>query len=413
MRRMGIFVAGLIVLAACASSSSSDPPMAVSQALRDTAPDVAPADAIALRDGNAALAFDLQRALAKSDANLAFSPYSVSLALAMTYAGARGTTATEMATALHFTLPAAQLHPAFDAIDLAIASRGPVSIANSLWASPRISFEAPFLDTLATSYGAGVRLTDFDRPEEARSTINGWVSEQTHAKIAELIPDRVFDKSTRLVLVDAIYFKAAWQTPFPASGTGPGTFHGLHGDVSASMMHLPVTTLRHVKGEGFEAIALPYESGALSMLAIAPDDLAAFEATLDAAKWQQITSSMTDESVYLTMPKVKVDGASLSLSDALKARGMPTAFSPSDANFSAMTNAGLYIQEVFHQAFVAIDEQGSEAAAATAVIGAVDGSVSLAPPTTIPVVIDRPFVFAIRDDATGAILFLGHVVNPS
>jgi len=384
--------------------------MAVSQAVRETAPVVPAGDAIALRDGNAAFAFDLQRALAKSDANLAFSPYSISLALAMTYAGARGTTATEIASTLHFGLPAAQLHPAFDAVDLAITSRGPVTIATSLWGSPTIAYEAPFLDTLATSYGSGVRLTDFFSPEPARAEINRWVSDQTEEKIVDLLPDGSISSKTKLVLVDAIHFKAAWQNRFTAALTAPGMFHAARGDVRTPMMSREAT-LAYAAGEGYEAVALPYEGGAFSMLAIVPDDLAAFEAKLDAATWEQIGSSLHQQSVVVTLPKVKINGGSIALTDTLKARGMPTAFS-NLADFSAMTSAPVYIDNVFHEAFVAIDEDGSEAAAATAVVVDVDGSIVPNAPNPIAVTLDRPFVFAIRDDATGAILFLGHIVTP-
>jgi len=316
MRKVGKCALALALLAACASSSSStDSPIAVSQAVRETAPVVPSADAVALRDGNTAFAFDLQRALAKSDANLAFSPYSISLALAMTYAGARGTTATEMATALHFTLPAAQLHPAFDAVDLAITSRGPASIANSLWGSPTLTFEPTFLDTLATSYGAGpIR----------RDSIPG----------NEWLP-----------------------------ATQPATFHGAHGDVTTPFA---LTSTSRVDG-----------------------------------------SSMPSG----TMPKVTIAGEGTSITATLQTLGMKAAFG-AGADFSAMSAEGLQIQDVVHKAFVAIDEQGSEAAAATAVALA-DSSVSLAPPNQAIMTLDRPFLFAIRDDATGAILFLGHVVIPS
>jgi len=404
--------------------------MVASKQARVTAPNVPADDAEALREGNTAFAADFYQQL-RSDAaqdgkNLFFSPYSISLALAMTYAGARGNTATEMAKALHYTLPQDRLHPAFNALDLALTSRGEgkqaadgkafrLRVTNSIWGAPQTTFEPPFLDTLAQSYGAGVRLTDFIKdPEAARGTINTWVDHETENRIKELLPQRSISGDTRLVLVNAIYFNAAWATPFQKTATRPGTFHGLGGDVQTELMHQG-GQLDYAQGDGYRAVALPYDGNELSFVAVVPDELGAFESAFTAAQAKTIATSLAPATVELTLPKFKIDGASISLKDALAARGMKDAFVEDRADLTgiaALPNAPLHISDVFHQAFVSVDEQGTEAAAATAVVVGRTTSAPVDPPKVIEVRIDKPFLFFVRDNATGAVLFLGRVVKP-
>jgi serpin B len=424
--------ASVSLLAACSVTTSHDPnhgpndepPIAQSTIARNTQPAVSGADALELRTGDTAFAADLYQTLAKDPAfsgkNLFFSPHSISTALAMTYAGARGNTASQMAGALHFTLPQDRLHPALDALDLALSSRGQgakgddgkafrLRVTNSLWGAPQIPFAEPFLDTLATSYGAGVRLTDFEKdPEAARNTINGWVDGQTEDRIKELLGPGTVQEDTRLVLVNAIYFNAAWATPFDPKVTRAATFHGAAGDVDAQMMS-EGAELAYAEGQGWQAVSLPYDGNELSLIAVLPQDLASFEAGFSGAQTGSIVSSMQTAAVNLSLPKFKIEGSSVSLKTALAARGMNDAFMPGVADFSGMTTAEkLSISDVVHQAFVSVDEAGTEAAAATAV----EMTGSAAPTKVVDLTFDRPFVFFVRDDATGAVLFLGRVMSP-
>lgn len=401
--------------------------MVASKQSRVMAPTVPAADATALRDGNTAFAADLYQVL-RADPdwqgkNVFFSPYSISLALAMAYAGARGNTETQMASAMHYTLPQAQLHPAFDALDLALSSRGQgakgddgkafrLKVTNSMWGAPQDTFVPAYLDTLAQSYGAGIRLTDFAaNPEAARGTINTWVDGQTEDRIKELLPAGSIDGSTRLVLVNAIYFNAAWQTPFEKTATKPGTFHGVGGDSAAELME-ESASLPYAKGDGWQAVSLPYDGNELSLVAVLPDQLGAFETAFSAEKANSIASSLAfGPEVDLQLPKFKIEGASFSLKKALQARGMTDAFDEGKADLSGMTSTErLHVSDVIHQAFVSVDEAGTEAAAATAVISA--GETAIGPALeVVHLTLDRPFLFFVRDNATGAILFLGRVVK--
>jgi len=404
---------------AVSDNSTNEDSKAASTLARELTPAVAVSDAEKLRDGNAAFAVDLYgEALKAGGPNIFYSPYSISMALAMTYAGARSSTESQMATALHFDLPQDKLHPAFNQLDLALKSRSEttgtgsdgkgfrLNVANSIWGSPEVSFEPAYLDTLALNYGASVRLTDFKKdPEAARASINGWVDTQTEEKIKNLLPKGSIDNSTRLVLVNAIYFNAAWQQAFAAGATKAGTFHGLSGDTSASLMAASLETT-YSSGAGWRATSIPYEGGKLTFNAILPDDLGSFEASFNAATFNEVIAKRESAEVNLTLPKFKIDGESVSLKGALTARGMVDAFDPSSADFSGINgDRSLYVSEVVHKAFVNVDEAGTEAAAATAVVV---GTTSVAS-NIQTLTFDKPFIFFIRDEPTGAILFVGRV----
>jgi serpin B len=377
--------------------------------------------------GNSAFAFDLYQALSVEDGNLFYSPYSISLALAMTYAGARRETEQQMANTLQFILSQDRLHPAFNGLDLELAGRGEgaegtdeegfrLNIVNALWGQEDFQFISEFLDLVAENYGAGLRLLDFiNAPEDSRVVINDWVSEQTEGRIEDLIPEGVIDNLTRLVLTNAIFFNAAWLNPFTERRTKNGAFHLLDGgDVTVPMMR-QTAGFGLAKGDGYQAVELTYDGGELSMVILLPDtgQFEGFEASLDADLVRAITEGLVPTRLDLTMPKFEF-ASDFGLADTLGAMGMPVAFAssigpctPEMADFSGMTGAcELYIKEIVHKAFVSVDEAGTEAAAATA---AVLGIESLAPSVTI----DRPFVFLIRDIETGAILFVGRVADPS
>ena len=389
---------------------------------RVTSPNVSAPDLADLVNGNSAFAFGLYHFLREEkDGNLFYSPYSISLALAMTYAGARGETAQQMADTLHFTLPQDRLHPAFNSLDLELASRGEgaqgkdskgfrLNIVNAIWGQQGHKFLPTFLDTLAENYGAGLRLLDFaGNPEASRVTINDWVSDQTEGKIKDLIPQGVIDKLTRLVLTNAIYFNAAWAEPFKEDLTTDGPFHLLDGSQVTVPMMRQTTSFGYAEGEGYQAVELPYDGRELAMVILLPaaGKFEAFENSLDAGKVEAIIKNLNYREVALTLPKFEVE-SDFSLVDALAAMGMPVAFS-AGADFSGMDGTrNLYIGDVIHKAFVSVDEAGTEAAAATAVVMEATGM----PEPAVEVTVDRPFIFLIRDIETGAILFVGRVVNP-
>ncbi|MFH1907915.1 MAG: serpin family protein [Chloroflexota bacterium] len=412
-----------LLLSACGPSGGT---VAASQLKRVTDPDVAPADLQELVAGNNAFAFDMYRAVRSSDDNLFYSPYSISLALAMTYAGARGETSSQMASTLHYTLPDDRLHPALNALDLDLAQRPEqasgvsekqrfeLNIVNSMWGQVDWPFLPEFLDTLALNYGAGMRLVDYQTaPEPARKAINAWVSDETKGKIEDSIPQGVIDRLTRLVLVNAIYFKAAWEYPFEESLTEDGPFHLLDGStVSVPMMSLDTPErLGYLEGDGFQAVSLPYKGGLAEMVILLPDEgqFETFQTSLTANRFAEILSGIETQSVNLTMPKFSFT-RDLSLNEMLVGMGMNDAFDPALADFSGMDDSrDLYIQAALHKAFIAVDEAGTEAAASTAII---IGLTSM-PISEINIRIDRPFIFVIRDNPTGSILFLGRVVNPN
>ena len=421
-----LFAASLLLGAACGEGAETGRPdrsgFVSSDAQRVLSPVVPASEGEELVAGSNEFAFDLYRTLAKEDGNLFYSPYSISLALAMTYAGARGQTEQEMADTLHFTLPQDRLHPAFNGLDLELASRGQgaegtdeqpfrLNIANAIWGQEGYSFLEEFLDTLAENYGAGLRLVDFEREaEKARVTINDWVSDETEGKIKDLIPPGVIDDLTRLVLTNAIYFNAAWLNPFQEPNTEDGPFHTLDGrEVQVPMMS-QLASFGYAEGEGYQAVEMPYDGNELSMVVLLPDagEFEAFEERLSADVFSSLAGDLGQRQVVLTMPRFEYE-STFSLNDALKELGMPTAFTES-ADFAGMNGeGGLYIQAVLHKAFVSVDEKGTEAAAAT---GVVVGLTS-APTPDVELTIDRPFVFLIRDIETGAVLFAGRVLDPT
>jgi serpin B len=287
-----------------------------------------------------------------------------------------------------------------------------LDIANSIWGQRNYEFAPSFLDTLALYYGAGLRLTDFAAdPEAARNAINEWVKQQTKERIPELFAKGVIDEETRLVLANAIYFKAGWLFPFEEGATKDGPFHRLDGsEVRAPMMSLDMKQ-EYARLDHAQAVQLKYAGGNASMLVIVPDEGAfpAFEARLDASVVDSAVAALEEAQVELSMPKLDF-ASECSLSDALKALGMPSAFD-GGADFSGMTAGGgrdLFIKDVVHKANITVDEQGTEAAAATGVV-----MESSAPSVNVELTIDRPFLFVIRDDETGLVLFAGRVLDPT
>lgn len=404
-----------LVVSACGGG------VAAAQEIRSSAPR-AGADAAAMTRTAAALdafSVDLYRALAKGPGNLVLSPYSVAVALAMARAGAVGATAAQMDAVLYAAV-AGDLDAGYNAIDQALATRSgklqlgdqtlelELATANRLWGQKDFTFEQPFLDRLAASYGAGMQIVDYrTAPESSRKTINAWVEERTRGRIKDLIPQGVIDQLTRLVLTNAIYLKASWVYKLDDAVAAPFTLAD-GSTVQTQIMHLG-EDLRYGRGDGYQAVALPY-AGGLEMIALVPDagKLGAFEASLGGARLRAIVGGLRSTRVDLWLPKFSYR-TEASLKDALGALGMPIAFT-AEADFSGMTKqASLEIADVVHQAFIAVDEKGTEAAAATAVVT----RATAAPLERAELRIDRPFLYLIQDSATGAVLFMGRVSDPT
>jgi serpin B len=370
------------------------------------------------------LGVDLYGWLTRDAGNIVLSPASLALALAMTREGARGTTATEMDTVLHNDDPAA-LASSMNGLSTALDSRSgtfpgtgdedaevQLAIANSLWGQQGLAFETSFLDVLAREFGAGLRVVDYEAdPEAARVDINGWVADETAERIPELIPDGVITRDTRLTLVNAVYLLADWALPFTAEATSNGPFDTADGSTVTVPFMRQEASFEYAEGAGWQAVQLPYAGDELAMLVLVPEagGLGVLEEALAAGFVDEAVGALGPRQVILTLPKWDTE-SKVQLRNALSELGMPTAFTDA-ADFSGITSeAELAIQDVIHQANITVDEQGTEAAAATAVV---IGVTSAPVDEPVELTVDRPFVFALRDTETGALLFLGRVVDPS
>ena len=377
---------------------------------------VSTADADALRDGNAQFAGKLLATVAQARPNVALSPASISEALSMAFAGARGTTASEMASALDFRLAPGRLGAAWGAADRSLADvNGPdatLDVANALYGQAGQRFRQVFLRVLARDYGAGLRTADFERAAEAaRAEINAWVSGQTAGKIPELLGPGGVDPSTRLMLVNAVYLKARWLVPFTKQSTFPEVFHAPGGTVKVPTMHR-TGAFGYRQGAGYQALELPYRGGRLAfdILLPSPGGLQPLLSRLAGEGPLSLLADLRQQRVQLALPKFRVD-TRFELSAALQALGMRLAFEPGDADLSGIAGkpGELYIKSVVHEAYLSVDEAGTEAAAATGV-GISAAALPAQPP--IAFIVDRPFAFVLRDVKTGAVLFTGVVSRP-
>ncbi|MCS6843002.1 MAG: serpin family protein [Caldilineales bacterium] len=368
--------------------------------------------------GNVAFALDLYRQLCRQEGNLFFSPYSISSALAMTYAGARGNTAAQLARALHFGLEGDTLHATFAALngllrELNAEEKVTVQVANALWPCLGYAFLPAFLDRLKTHYGVSLTPVDFRAdPAGARQQINAWAEQHTGGKIKDLIPDGVLTPLTRLVLTNAIYFKGRWERPFDPARTQPAPFSVRPGQqVMAPTM---AQTLRCGYGEEdeLEVLELSYVGRGLSMIVLLPrevDGLARLEEQLTVEALDLWVAQLWHTEVQVFLPRFTVE-TSFRLDSALKALGAVDAFDRQRADFSGMDGSReLYLDAVLHKAFVEVAEEGTEAAAATAAAIAVRASMG----RPLLFRVDHPFLFLIRENSVGSILFMGRVVNPT
>jgi serpin B len=390
---------------------------------RNLSPALNSGDLAALVAGNSDFALGLYKALAASESsNLFYSPYSLSLALAMAYAGARGDTAKQMAGVLHFDLEQAKLHGAFNYLALELAKRAEVkdsqgkdgqgfrlNVVNDAWGQAGYPFLQSYLDTLAQNYGSGLRTVDFARAAEAtRQAINDYISGQTEGRIPELIPAGAVNELTRLVLTNAIYFNAAWWSAFSDQLTRSGPFYLSDGSTVSVPMMKQTNYFNYASGQGYQAVELPYEGRQLSMILIMPQagQFGAFEKGLNLQGLNGIISGLSAQEVVVAMPRFEFS-ADYDIGKVLQGMGMTLPFS-GGADFSGMTAAEkLFISQVIHKSFISVDEAGTEAAAASAVIMA--GAAPVTPPS---ITLDHPFIFLIRDIPTGTILFMGRVMNP-
>lgn len=376
----------------------------------------------ALVAGQTTFAFDLLQQLQTEPGNLFFSPHSIATALAMVFVGARGETQTEMADVLHWEQEAQALLSGTSRLNQVLtpntseqtdetSGQLELVVANSMWLDAAYHFLPEFLSLLTTEGEAVAQNLDFrGEPEQARQTINDWVSNVTEQRILDLLGPGSIDERTRLVLTNAVYFRANWQNEFDPAITTDQAFHRLDGsEVTTPMMHR-TDYIWAFEGPDFVAVDLLYQGGDTSMLVVVPDSgtFEGFEERFDADLLSTISSGITSRYVDLSFPGFEVEQR-VNLGDALISLGMETAFSQ-NADFSGMDGTReLYVSNVFHKASATIDERGTEAAAATAVV---IGWQSI-PPPPLEVQVDRPFLFMIRHRETGTILFMGRVVDPS
>ncbi len=371
-------------------------------------------------DSNNVFAFKMFKQL-NGEHNLIFSPFSISSALAMTYAGARGETEKQMSRVLCFGFKENVLHRDFDAILSDIESDNADSvkldIANSLWVQKNYKFLDSYFDMVKTKYHSELNYVDFRaKTEEARKEINNWTEQKTNYKIKDLLPKGSLDGDVRLVLVNALYFHASWLYKFSVNATHKDVFYvgGKNNDtVHANFMNKQGEYMYYENAEG-KMIELPYMGYKLSMLVYLPNneyDSLRMRHVFDYNYYKSINDSLGGEEVELELPKFKIT-QSFGLGDTLSNMGMKDAFLPDQADFSGMTgNTKLFISKVIHKAFIDVTEDGTEASAATAVVV----KLGMARPPRRPKIFkaDHPFIYIIRDNKTGSILFMGEVKNPT
>ena len=388
------------------------------------------------------LAVDLNRQLATGDGNLCLSPYSIQSALAMTYAGADGETRTEMARVLHFPTNDGGVPASFFALQRSLQEMsaktaelvkqskkfgGPsepitLHIANRLFAQNGYKFREAFLSLVKQNFGGAFEPVDFIAdPAAATQRINKWVADQTRDRIRDLIPGGALDKTTRLVLANALYLKAPWASEFSQNATQPEPFF-VHGGapVDVPMMRKTDKHFGYARHEGFTVVSLPYAGDDLQFVVLLPDEidgLRKLESKLTADVLAGC-AKLEKRDVDLHLPKFKLEPPTITLAEKFEALGMKTAFDKpqGSAHFDKIAPRTLkdylYISQIFHKTFIAVDEKGTEAAAATAVAMMAGTAFRSPPPPPIEVKIDRPFIYAIQHVPSGVCLFLGRVTDP-
>jgi serpin B len=370
---------------------------------------------------NSAFACDLYRKLATGEENLMFSPYSISTVMAMTYAGARGNTATEMASTLRFSLDQPHLHPAFAGIEASldgVTKDGSIrlSVANSLWPQKGYPFLRHYNSLIKKRYGVSIHAVDFEQAaEDARTQINGWAEDQTEGRIKDLIAPGILNSLTRLVLANAVYFKGKWANEFMPKYTRDVPFHVTADRIVQAPMMTQKLTCQYASHPSLDIVALPYRGDGMAMVVLLPkevDGLRQLEGELTAEALDGWLDPLVEQKVLVSLPRFKVTSM-LRLEDALRSLGMVDAFDPSRADFSGIDGrtAWLFISAVLQKAFVEVNEEGTEAAAATAVVATLGVPPAGPPPAVFWA--DHPFLFLIRETSTGSILFMGKLSDPT
>jgi serpin B len=397
--------------------------IAQSTLARDTSPQVTNADLAAVAVGTTEFAMKVFPLLDTNPGrNAFFSPYSISQAFALLAPGARGATLAQIEQTMSFPLPQDRFNPAYNKLNLDLAGKTTGTVlqnglqtpklnnANAVWGQQGFLILSAYLDTLAVNYGAGLNLVDFvGATETARQTINKWVEDRTNNRIQNLIPPNGVSSDTRLVLTNAVWFKANWASQFPLTGTASGSFINRDGSSSSVQFMRQVLSVPYAQTAGCQAVDIPYAGGDLSMLVImpTPGSFDTFLSTLSPTVLGDITSHLAQAGMDFSMPKFTFTSES-PMGTILQSLGMTDAFAPGRADFSGIDgNRDLFVAAVFHKAFIGVDEDGTEAAAATAIIA----GITAAPSANQTVKIDHPFIFLIRDRQTGLILFMGKVVN--
>ncbi len=372
----------------------------------------------AVVEGNNAFAFDLYRQYISPDtANFVYSPYSISSAFGMLYAGARGTTADEIGRVMHWSVDEPIVHSTLGALSDDLNARNgerfDFAVANRLWGASRFPFKQPFLDTLQSDYRAPLETLDFYAdPESGRQRINAWVQQQTRDKIVDLLPAGSIKQNTGLVLTNAVYMKAKWQSPFKKESTYTGEFHTSEDESHNVSMMYQRSSLSYGAFDGFQMVELPYRASDVSMVVVLPseiDGLAALEENLTANILQDSLDAMTRTSVSLRLPKFRIE-SQLNLNASLAALGMVETFANPD--LTRIADVDLFVDRAIHKAVIEVDEAGTEAAAATAIVVGIT-TCMCPPPAEFEVFnADHPFLYFLRDQRTDSILFMGRLGLP-
>jgi serpin B len=413
MSLTGLTLCGLL---ACETKNNPDPDPEQC-ALESGRSDEVSEERAAIVEDNGAFAWDLYHQVREDDANLFFSPISISAALDMTRLGARGETLDEMAALLGGAEDEVTHHAEqgglLQELDESDTCGVTLDIANRIFAQDGLGMNSDFTDGLDVDYGAPAEQLDYVAdPEAARVHINEWVADNTADKIPELLAEGIITMDTRLVLANAIYMKADWAEPFEADRTQSADFTRIDGStVSTPMMRNELEEgYAYASIDGAQLVELPYEGDELSMVLVVPDEadgLLDLEPTLNEAVVQEWFDALSPAGVSLQMPSLEMRWSE-ELSTPLKELGMQLAFE-SQGDFTGITDEiNLFISAVVHEAYVKIDEEGTEAAAATAVVAVTDSA-----PAYHYVTADHPFLFMVRDRITDSVLFIGRVADPT
>jgi serpin B len=424
--RILVFFLLCLAIACSKSGNNTQPPQyqtAQSSSARDTNPQVPDADFTAVVEGNTDFALKVFPLLDPSgSSNTVFAPYSITQAFALVAPGASGNTLIEIEQALSFSLPQDRLNMALNKLDLLITSEGTGSIdsngdqfpmlrnANAIWGQVGFSILPAYLNTLAVNYGAGIFLVDFmNAPEDARNTINAWVEGQTNNRIQNLIPPTGVTTNTRVVLTNALWFKANWASQFSEASTTNQSFFNLGNSTSSVSFMRQTFMVPYAQADGCQAVDIPYAGNNFSMLVSMPDPgtFDAFLSSLTSTILSDITNHLSAQEIDLSLPKFTFTYVT-DMVPILSSFGMTDAFNPTTADFSGIDgDHDLFISGVFHQTFISVDESGTEAAAATGIVA----STGITPPQPLTLTIDNPYIFFIRERQTGLILFMGKVLS--